>query len=55
MKETQPESRRAGHVKRPLNAVQKWLYAFTGILFAALAVLQLGWVAVNVHPGTGIG
>ena len=55
MKETQPESRRAGHVKRPLNAVQKWLYAFTGILFAALAVLQLGWVAVNVHPGTGSG
>ena len=53
MKETQPDTRRARHARRPLNAVQKWLYAFTGILFAALAVIQLGWVAVNVHPGAG--
>ena len=53
MKETQPDIRRARHVRKPRNALQKWLYAFTGILFAALAVIQLAWVAVNVHPGAG--
>ena len=50
--DTQSSAGRAMHTKHSGNAFKKWLYASAGVLFAVLALFQLGWVAVHVHPGT---
>ena len=56
MKESQADIQhtagRARHAKHSGDAFKKWLYASAGILFAVLALFQLGWMAVHVHPGT---